>query len=65
MQQGVEEGGEGGFGEGASYTYDNMFPALPDSANPMTPQVSAWGVAANNKMRVGNPDITQVSLFLK
>lgn len=58
MQQVVEEGGEG-YGDGASYIYDDMFPALPESANPVAPATIGWA-AVNNKMRVGSSDITQV-----
>jgi len=58
MQQGVEEG-EGYGGESASYVYDDMFPALPESA-PVAPAAkSAWG-QSNIKMRVGTSAITQV-----
>ncbi|KAG8302743.1 hypothetical protein J6590_025018 [Homalodisca vitripennis] len=58
MQQGVEEGE--GYGDGASYVYDDMFPALPESTNLAAPAtMGSWG-SANNKMRVGTSDITQV-----
>ncbi|XP_054285585.1 LOW QUALITY PROTEIN: vigilin [Macrosteles quadrilineatus] len=59
MQQVVEEG-EGYGGEGSSYVYDDMFPALPESAAPAAPATqSAWG-QSNSRMRVGTSDITQV-----
>lgn len=62
MQQVVEEGGEG-YGDGASYIYDDMFPALPEATNPVAPTtLGGWGAALNNKMRVGSSDITQVGL---
>lgn len=59
MQQGVEDG-DGYGGEVAGFKYDDMFPALPESANPASPALPSW-VAVNNRMRVGTSHITQVS----
>lgn len=59
MQQPVNE-------EGAAYepnlkSYDDLFPALPESSQPQqTAAAPQWGSNINNKMRVGSSVITQV-----
>jgi hypothetical protein len=46
--------------EPPTYSYDEVFPALPESApgsQPAANQLGQW----NNKMRVGSSVVTQVS----
>jgi hypothetical protein len=42
---------------GPAYSYDDLFPALPEST---TPKFSA---PANNKMRIGSSVVTQVRIL--
>lgn len=58
MQQPVTEAG-------AAYepnlkSYDDLFPALPESTQPNQTAAPHWNTAVNNKMRIGTTVITQV-----
>ncbi|KAH1009812.1 vigilin [Dendroctonus ponderosae] len=58
MQQPVTEAG-------AAYepnlkSYDDLFPALPESTQPNQTAAPHWNTAVNNKMRIGTSVITQV-----
>ncbi|XP_063232691.1 vigilin [Bacillus rossius redtenbacheri] len=57
MQQPVTEG-EAAY-EPPTYTYDEVFPALPESATSASPTVNQLG-QWNNKMRIGSSVVTQV-----
>lgn len=60
MQQAVME--EEAAYEPPTYRYDEIFPALPESAvssSPTCNQLGQW----NNKMRIGSSVVTQVRLF--
>lgn len=58
MQQPVIE--EGAAYEPAPRSYDDLFPALPESTLPTQAATPQWGSNINNKMRVGSSVITQV-----
>ncbi|XP_066146000.1 vigilin [Euwallacea fornicatus] len=58
MQQPVIE--EGSAFEPNPKSYDDLFPALPESSQPRQATTPQWGSNINNKMRVGSSVITQV-----
>ena len=58
MQQAVME--EEAAYEPPTYTYDEVFPALPESVTSASPAVNQLG-QWNNKMRIGSSVVTQVS----
>lgn len=60
MQQPVIE--EGAVYEPPAKSYDDLFPALPESSNSVSTNnsVGQWNMEQNIKMRVGSSRITQV-----
>ena len=60
MQQAVME--EEAAYEPPTYTYDEVFPALPESVTSASPTVNQLG-QWNNKMRIGSSVVTQVSVL--
>lgn len=57
----TEEMNNVGYDNSNSYTYDDLFPALPHAPQPSVQR----NIQVNNKLRVGSSLHTQVSILIK